>query len=189
MFIESVIKTDTIRWKHLRFVRSHTSTNETFTGKFNPISWLRNSLRSKPLPELGTKKTLSKVMITWRISARAEISTPWSGLKYCCDDKFHPGLNFYFLQNNLGACGSCSHLGLKFHFDYTHLLGFLSSFAWAEILSRFLSLARIFSQDWNLLLVISPFISRWFLLEPGLKFTFKASRTTQKLNLDVRCQS
>ena len=29
--------------------------------------------------------TLSQSLITWRISARAEISTRLTGLKFCCD--------------------------------------------------------------------------------------------------------
>lgn len=160
------MKTHSVRWI------PQAKSLPTRPSRVNSIlfSWWRNSLRSRPLPEPGTTKNSiqgddfmanfsqgwnfspverTKVLFWWQIWSRAELLLPRKQPRWLVLP---------------------SHLGLKFHFDYTDLWGF----AWAEILAGFLSLARIFSPDWSLLLEIAPFISRWFLSEPGLKFTFES---------------
>ena len=73
----------------------------------------------------------AKGLITWRISARAEISTRLTGLKFCCDcmTNFSPGLNISLgtkyeiareesRENQAAILFPAFQPGLKFLFDY-----------------------------------------------------------------------
>ena len=109
------------------------------------------------------------------------------GLKYFCDFMknfkfiaFIP-LKFFFLRGHLVSKKATSlrmltlpfQPRLTFHFDYMDVLRIFQPLPRLRILDRFQKpgfRARIFSPGWNLLHIISTFISRGFLSELGLKF-------------------
>ena len=109
-----------------------------------------------------------KGLITWRISARAEISTRLTGLKFCCDymTNFSPGWNISLgtkyeiarkesRENQAAILFHAFQPGLKFLFDYR----------------RFFQPGAQFSPGWIPLHVINNLILRGFLTEAGLQFS------------------